>query len=56
VRAFLERGVDGLVIFGTAHDEAVMDLVRRRGLPLVTVWELAACARLCRKRRRANAE
>lgn len=44
VRAILERGVDGLVLVGTAHDPATFQLIMQRRLPLVMTWQIADVA------------
>jgi len=38
VRVLLGRGVDALVLIGTAREAEIYDLLRRRGLPFVLVW------------------
>jgi LacI family transcriptional regulator len=40
VRAVVERGVDGVVLVGTAHEDRVFDLMRQRRIPLVLTWQL----------------
>lgn len=40
VRAVVERGVDGVVLVGTAHEDRVFDLMRQRRIPLVLTWEV----------------
>jgi len=39
VRAVVERGVDGVVLVGTAHEDRVFDLMRQRRIPLVLTWQ-----------------
>ncbi|MBN3786434.1 LacI family DNA-binding transcriptional regulator [Burkholderia sp. Ac-20353] len=39
VKAVVERGVDGVVLVGTAHEDRVFDLMRQRRIPLVLTWE-----------------
>jgi LacI family transcriptional regulator len=36
--ALLERGVDGLMLVGAAHDPVLWDRLVRRALPVVTTW------------------
>ena len=38
LRAIVERGVDGIVLVGTDHADAVYDLQRQYGLPYVLSW------------------
>ena len=38
LRAIVERGVDGVVLVGTDHADAVFDLVRQYRLPYVLTW------------------
>ena len=38
VRVLLGRGVDGLVLIGTAREREVYELLERRALPYVLVW------------------
>ncbi|ROZ76715.1 LacI family DNA-binding transcriptional regulator [Ramlibacter sp. WS9] len=38
LRAILERGVDGIVLVGTDHADAVFDLARQYRLPYVMTW------------------
>jgi LacI family transcriptional regulator len=38
LRAFVEHGVDGLVLVGTDHADAVFDLTRQYRLPYVLTW------------------
>lgn len=40
VRAFAERGVDALVLVGTAHDAATRKLLPTLGIPCVLTWAL----------------
>ena len=40
VRAIVERGVDGVILVGTDHPDAVFDLVRQYHLPYVLTWSL----------------
>ena len=40
VRAIVERGVDGMILVGTDHSDAVFDLIRQYGLPYVLTWSL----------------
>jgi LacI family transcriptional regulator len=40
VRATLERGIDGLIMVGTDHSEAVFTLLRQRNLPYVLTWSV----------------
>lgn len=38
VRAFVEQGVDGIILVGTEHDSAVLNLLKSRQLPVLCVW------------------
>lgn len=38
LRATVERGVDGLIMVGTDHSQAIFDLLHQRGLPYVLTW------------------
>lgn len=38
VRTFVEQGVDGVILIGTEHDSAVLELLRSRQLPVLCVW------------------
>lgn len=38
LRALIERGADGVMLIGTAHDPALFELARQAGLPLVLAW------------------
>ena len=38
VRAFVEQGVDGILLIGTDHDNAVKNLLTSRQLPVLCVW------------------
>ena len=38
VHAFIERGVDGIILIGTEHDSSVISLLQSRGLPVLCVW------------------
>jgi LacI family gluconate utilization system Gnt-I transcriptional repressor len=40
VRAFVERRVDGIVLTGTQHDEAMVSLLKNAGVPVVETWSL----------------
>lgn len=40
VRAVVERGVDGVVLVGTSHEDRVFDLMRQRRIPLVLTWQI----------------
>ncbi|MEO9122267.1 MAG: LacI family DNA-binding transcriptional regulator [Burkholderiaceae bacterium] len=40
VRTMLERGVDGLILVGTDHDESVYTLIKLHGTPCVLFWSL----------------
>ncbi|CAM5199544.1 LacI family transcriptional regulator OS=Castellaniella defragrans OX=75697 GN=HNR28_000959 PE=4 SV=1 [Castellaniella defragrans] len=40
VRATLERGVDGFIMVGTDHPQAVYDLLRKYDLPYVLTWSV----------------
>jgi LacI family transcriptional regulator len=40
VRTLLERGVDGVVMVGSDHQQDVFDLIRDRSVPLVMMWQL----------------
>ncbi|RKP51882.1 LacI family DNA-binding transcriptional regulator [Pararobbsia silviterrae] len=39
-RAIVERGVDGLILVGTDHPPAVLDLVHQYALPYVLTWSV----------------
>ncbi|MGE0875297.1 MAG: substrate-binding domain-containing protein [Burkholderiales bacterium] len=39
-RALIERGVDGLVLVGMDHDEALLPLLSRSGMPFEITWSL----------------
>ena len=41
VRAFVEQGVDGIILIGTEHDNAVLHLLESRQLPVLCVWNYA---------------
>lgn len=43
-RALLAHGVEGLMVVGGAHDEALYRLVRQRGVPLVQCWTYDSAA------------
>lgn len=38
MRAIVERGIDGVILVGTDHDEDVLALLRQRKLPYVLTW------------------
>ncbi|MDB5826263.1 MAG: transcriptional regulator, LacI family [Variovorax sp.] len=40
VRASVERRVDGIVLTGTQHDEAMVSLLKNAGVPVVETWSL----------------
>ena len=40
IRATLERGIDGIIMVGTDHDEDVFSLFRLRDLPYVLTWSV----------------
>ncbi len=40
VRAFLERGVDAILLVGTDHSPEVFDIVRNSTIPVVLTWSL----------------
>jgi len=44
VRALLERGVDGLMLIGSAHAPATLAMLRRHGVPFVTTCHHDATA------------
>lgn len=39
-RSMLERGVDGVILVGTDHDESVYTLIKLHGTPYVLIWSL----------------
>lgn len=39
-RTLIERGVDGLVLFGTDHDQEMFRLIKRFRIPYVLTWAL----------------
>ena len=41
VRAFVEQGVDGIILIGTEHDSAVLKLLQSRQLPVLCIWNYA---------------
>lgn len=40
IRTLLERGIDGLIMVGTKHDQAIFDLLSARSLPYVLTWSV----------------
>lgn len=38
LRAIVERGIDGVILVGSDHDEGVFNLLRQRNLPYVLTW------------------
>jgi LacI family transcriptional regulator len=38
MRAIVERGIDGVILVGSDHDEGVFTLLRQRNLPYVLTW------------------
>lgn len=40
VRTVVERGVDGVVLVGTAHEDRVFDLLKQWRIPVVLTWQL----------------
>lgn len=38
LRSMLDRGVDGVVVIGNQHEEAVMEMVKSAGVPLIEAW------------------
>lgn len=40
LRSFVERGVDGVVLVGTDHDDSVFELLGQYRLPYVLTWSL----------------
>lgn len=42
VKAFVEQGVDGIILVGTVHDSSVLHLLAARQLPVLCVWNYAA--------------
>lgn len=40
VRSILERGVDGLIMVGTDHDQALFSLLHHSSLPYVLTWSV----------------
>ena len=38
LRSMLERGVDGVVVIGNQHEEAVSEMVKSAGVPLIEAW------------------
>lgn len=47
VRAFAERGVDGLALVGTAHDPRTTKLLATLGIPYVFTWAVDRRRRSC---------
>ncbi len=45
-RAFIEHGIDGLILVGNTHDEKLYDLVEQSGLPTVQTFGWYAESRL----------
>lgn len=48
LRALLERGIDALVLLGSAHDRQLLPMIEARGLPWTVIWadalsDAAAC-------------
>ena len=41
VRAFMEQGVDGIILIGTEHSASVLDLLHSRQVPVLCVWNYA---------------
>src|SRR5690606_33310692 len=39
-RATLERGIDGIIMVGTDHEQEVYSLLRHRNLPYVLTWSV----------------
>jgi LacI family transcriptional regulator len=46
LRKFLEHRVDGVVLTGLEHDEAVFQLIESQGIPAVLIWNHSDSARL----------
>ena len=40
IRATLERGVDGVIMVGTDHDDEVFHMLRQRDIPYVLTWSI----------------
>lgn len=38
LRSMLDRGVDGVVLIGNQHEEAVLEMVKAAGVPLIEAW------------------
>lgn len=39
-RTLMERGIDGVILVGTDHEEGVYSLIRQHALPYVLIWSL----------------
>ena len=39
IKTLVERGVEGIVLVGSTHEERVYELLRQRQLPLVLTWQ-----------------
>ncbi|WP_271270886.1 LacI family DNA-binding transcriptional regulator [Aliamphritea hakodatensis] len=44
IQNLIERGVEGMLLIGTNHDESVTDTLRSAGRPYILMWSLDECS------------